>query len=461
MIEKIIWNLRIKKQASTGCTPFEKHFNRTANTRQKNLISFDNRLDKGKSILSNRRGRNWELHDGAEDGYFDEDKNSPSDPEDNLPLAQIIPSTLTPEVHNQYRGPRKSKKLVAGGKLYTRATNWKNGEPYFNLVKKDIVDSSDHTITLDNGNILQKSDMAIKGKLLPGPKKISVNQPSIGHNSHVRSSLAGKSKLSPPKKTIVTDNLQLRQGTSGAGKPTQTSDSPIDAETTQDLINISSGSSSSLSLNSWDGIIDDYFDDMTNNNLPLSHPAESNNWLSVTGDAHSPQTRPNLSVNTDQPAIIEVPDSTEIEGLENSPILLDKAPEGVAPLISQPIHSKLRRNVGSPQFFGDRRFIDVVLEKDYRTTESVTVQDYNFNQNRTNISIPSSSDLLTPFAVSGGTTNTYPGRRNCVDLVFKEILPIWKSKLYTDYINFKKYHLRILLINSTYHQWLIWRRRQN
>ena len=46
LIEKIIWNLRIKKQASTGCTPFEKHFNRTANTRQKNLISFDNRLDK-------------------------------------------------------------------------------------------------------------------------------------------------------------------------------------------------------------------------------------------------------------------------------------------------------------------------------------------------------------------------------------------------------------------------------
>ena len=262
--------------------------------------------------------------------------------------------------------------------------------------------------------------MAIKGKLLPGPKKISVNQPSIGHNSHVRSSFAGKSKLSPPKKTIVTDNLQLRQGTSGAGKPTQTSDSPIDAETTQDLINISSGSSSSLSLNSWDGIIDDYFDDMTNNNLPLSHPAESNNWLSVTGDAHSPQTRPNLSVNTDQPAIIEVPDSTEIEGLENSPILLDNAPEGVSPLISQPIHSKLRRNVGSPQFFGDRRFIDVVLEKDYRTTESVTVQDYNFNQNRTNISIPSPSDLLTPLAEApriptlvAETALTWSSKKSC------------------------------------------------
>ena len=95
-IKKIMWNLRITKQAVTGCTTFEKHFNRTANTSWRNLIFFDDRLDKGKTILSNRRAGNWELHDGAEDGYLDEDKDSPSDPEDNLPLAQTIPSTLTP-----------------------------------------------------------------------------------------------------------------------------------------------------------------------------------------------------------------------------------------------------------------------------------------------------------------------------------------------------------------------------
>ena len=168
-IGKIIWNLRITKQASIGCTAFAKHINRAPSTRWQNLISFDNRLDKGKLILSNRRAWNWELHDGAEDGYLDKEKDSPSDPEDNWPLA--IPNTNTPEGHNQNRGPRASKKLVAGGKLYRRATNRKNGKPYFNLVKKDIIDSSDHTITLDNGHIWQKSDLAIKRKLLPGPKK--------------------------------------------------------------------------------------------------------------------------------------------------------------------------------------------------------------------------------------------------------------------------------------------------
>ena len=83
-IEKIIWNLRISKQASIGCTMFEKHFNRTANTRWKNLISYDDHLDKGKSILSSRRASNWEQHDGAENGYLDEEKDSPLDPEVNV-----------------------------------------------------------------------------------------------------------------------------------------------------------------------------------------------------------------------------------------------------------------------------------------------------------------------------------------------------------------------------------------
>ena len=29
------------------------------------------RLDKGKSILSDQRTKNWELHNGAEDGYLE------------------------------------------------------------------------------------------------------------------------------------------------------------------------------------------------------------------------------------------------------------------------------------------------------------------------------------------------------------------------------------------------------
>ena len=93
----------------SGCTPFEKIFNRTANTRWKNLIFFDDHLDEGKSILSNQRASNWELHDVAEDGYLEEEKDSPSDPEDNLPLAQAIPRTITPMCHNYLKKVKRIK----------------------------------------------------------------------------------------------------------------------------------------------------------------------------------------------------------------------------------------------------------------------------------------------------------------------------------------------------------------
>ena len=41
----------------------------------------DNRLDKGKSIWSDHRARNWELHDGVEDGCLDAEMDTHSDSE--------------------------------------------------------------------------------------------------------------------------------------------------------------------------------------------------------------------------------------------------------------------------------------------------------------------------------------------------------------------------------------------
>ena len=68
-----------------------------------------------------------------------------------------------------------------GGNLYKKVSNWKNRDPCFNLVKRDIIDTSEHTITLDNVHVLRKSGLAIKGKILRGPKKIIVNQTPTGH----------------------------------------------------------------------------------------------------------------------------------------------------------------------------------------------------------------------------------------------------------------------------------------
>ena len=170
-IEKIIWNLTISKQNAIDCTPFEKHFNRVANTKWKNLMSNIDHLDKGKAIMSKERATNWEPHDGAEDGYLDEEKDSTSDPEENMPFARTFSLHTTPDVTIRTADPLAKRKAVMGGDLYRKVTNRKNRDPYFNLVKKDIIDSSEHTVTFDNGHVLRKSDLAIKGKILQGPKR--------------------------------------------------------------------------------------------------------------------------------------------------------------------------------------------------------------------------------------------------------------------------------------------------
>ena len=157
---------------------------------------------------------------------------------------------------------------------------------------------------------------------------------------------------------------------------------------------------------------------MTNNIVPPSHQAESKQGLRVTGGANSPQNRLNLSVNTNQRSIKDMPDSAEIGGSENNPIVLDSAPESVAPSTSLPRHSRPRRNVGTPKFFGYRQFIDEVFEKDYQTTS--TVQDVTSNQPTITFAIFSPSDLLTLLAEApqiptlvAETTLTWSSKKSC------------------------------------------------
>ena len=343
-IEKIIWNLRISNNPQSAV----KRFNRVANTRWKNLMSDIDHLDKGKAIMSKDRATNWELYDGSEDGYLDEEKDSTSDPEDKLPLTRTTTLNTNPDDIKQASEPLAKRKAVMGGNLYRKESNRKNRDPYFILVKKDIIDSSEHTITLDNGHVLRKSDLAIKGKILPGPKKIIVNQTPTGHKPHTHSSLAGKRKLSPPKKAVSTPSGHSGQGTSRASNTRAGISAPTVSVATQDSSRISSSSSSSLNLESWDGIIDDYFDDVTNNNIPQSHHSESNQGLSVTGTVESPHPSSERPANTDLREIVIIPDSTATEGSQDNPTLVDSTPEPTVSPTTKPRHSRPRRNVPPP-----------------------------------------------------------------------------------------------------------------
>ena len=226
--------------------------------------------------MSKDRATNWELHDGAEDVYLDEEKDIMSDPEDNLPLARTVTPNTNPDDIKQALEPLAKRKAVMGGNFIKKLSNKKNRDPYFSLVKKDIIDSSEHTITPDNEHVLRKSDLAIKGKILPGHKKIIVNQTPTGHKLHTHSSLAGKRKLSPPKKAVSTPTGHSGQGTSRALSIRAGTSAPTVSVATQDSSRISSDSSYSLNLDSWDGILDNYLDDVTNKNIPQSHHSESN-----------------------------------------------------------------------------------------------------------------------------------------------------------------------------------------
>ena len=417
-IEKVIWSLRISKQSAIGCTPFEKHFNRVANTRWKHLMSDIDHLDKGKAIMSKDRATNWELHDGAEDGYLDEEKDSTSDPEDNLPLSRTVTLNTTPDDINQTSEPLAERKTVMGSNLYRKVSNTKNRDPYFNLVNKDIIDSSEHTITLDNGDVLRKPDLAIKGKILPGLKKKIVNQTPIGHKLH--SSLAGKRKLSPPKKAVSTPAGHSGRGTSRTFNTSAGISAPTVSAVTQDSSRISSGSSSSLNLDSWDGIIDDYFDDVTNNNIAQSHHSESNQGLSVTDTVESPHPSSEMPANTDLREIVVIHDSTTTEGSQDNPILVDSTLEHTDSPTIKPRNSRPRRNVGphtvlrkSPLYrrgSRKRRHSGVTFSILLFTRHSqgyfhgyITVRFFN--------------------TTSGGTSPTNSRCENDVILVFKELSP--------------------------------------
>ena len=119
---------------------------------------------------------------------------------------------------------------------------------------------------------------------------------------------------------------------------------------TQDSSRITSGYSSSLNLDSWDGIIDDYFDDVTNNIIAQSHQSESNQGLSVTGTVESPHPSSVRPANTDLREIVLIPDSTATEGSQDNPILVDSTPEPMVSPTIKPRNSRPRRNVGPPQF---------------------------------------------------------------------------------------------------------------
>ena len=134
-IDKIIWNIHSTKQSSIGCSPISKHFNRSPNTFRKSLVSHAINLDKGKSIMSRDRAQDWETNDTIEDGYLDnavaDKRGYESDPTDKTD-------------QDLQRAPLA------------------NPFSYFKPLGGKPLSDTTHTVTLDNGHVLRKLDLAFK-----------------------------------------------------------------------------------------------------------------------------------------------------------------------------------------------------------------------------------------------------------------------------------------------------------
>ena len=298
-----------------------------------NLWSHAISLDKEKSILTKDRAQDWGADDAFEDGYLEDraiyERGYESEPADKVD-------------RNLQRAPL-SNPFSQGGNWFRKTVNRREGEPYFKPLGSKPMSDTKHTVTLDNGHVTRKSDLAFN-KIQPAAPKTFSARPNSLINSN---DLAGKRKRNSPSK----------RRDSNIGGPS-TSYTPTGVNTCKKrrtFITSSKGSKfdfnnldSSLELDLWDKVIDDY----------LGTEAETVR-KTPTVNLHSDLDQPRSTVQskTNTQTTITIP-----TGASDDPIRVDSSPEKTVEIPKTPISSTLRarRNPGPPKFYGDRRFIDQV-----------------------------------------------------------------------------------------------------
>ena len=242
-IDKIIWNIRSTKQSSIGCSPFSKHFNRSPNTFWKSLVSHAISLDKGKSILSKDRAQDWGADDAFEDGYLEnramEERGYESDPADRAD-------------RNLQRAPLSSP-FSQEGNWFKRTVNRREGEPYFKTLGGKPLSDTKHTVTLDNGHVIRKSDLAFNKIQPSAPVTFSTIPNSLINNNDLGSKRKRNSHSKRPDSNVggLSTNYTPTGGKTNKRRRTNTPSTKGSKFAFNSL-------DSSLELDHWDKVIDDY-----------------------------------------------------------------------------------------------------------------------------------------------------------------------------------------------------------
>ena len=188
---KIIKCLRTVTQQSLNCSTFEAHFVRSPNTIWHSLVKSpsSNKLDwnktllcidKGQKLMSRERRHDWDATDDIEDGDLDENSSSSDDISN---AVRYVPTSADSPVKVLSRAEKRDalgiknsvlNNLPGKTTIYRKVQDRLKSEPFYRELKDEIVRESDHTVTLKNGKIIRKSDLAIRRQLAqkkPSPRK--------------------------------------------------------------------------------------------------------------------------------------------------------------------------------------------------------------------------------------------------------------------------------------------------
>ena len=134
--------------------------------------------------MAKSRPNDWGANEDTKDGYFDESKpdnnKHESDPTDeSIPVTSIAPL---------------SNPFTQGG--YWRRKNFlrEEGQPFLNFLNRKILSDTDKAVTLDNGHILRKTDLAVKVEQTRDPIDFANRMISLVNIDD----LAGKSRRHSP-----------------------------------------------------------------------------------------------------------------------------------------------------------------------------------------------------------------------------------------------------------------------